>query len=66
MQKLKNGKPRLRKTAVFNGGRQFPDVLDEEVVFDAGARNANGIDFLKRIQANGVGGDLPADDYQRN
>ena len=35
-------------------------------MLNAGARDADGIDFLKRIQANGMGRDLPADDDQRD
>src|SRR5689334_12766546 len=50
----------------FNGGCQFPDILDKKVVFDAGTGDADSIDFLECIQADGVGGDLAADDYQWN
>ena len=38
------------------------DVLHQKVMFDAGARDADGIHFLKRVQPDGMGRHLPADD----
>jgi hypothetical protein len=43
-----------------------PHVLDQEVVLDDGARDANGVALLEGIQANGGRGHLAGDDHHRN
>ena len=51
---------------LFHGGRQVFDVLDQEIVFDTGSGDANGVAFLEGIQANGMRGHLTRDDDHGN
>ena len=41
--------------------RQIRDVLHQEIVLGAGARDAEGVGFLKRVAADQLGGDLAGD-----
>ncbi len=50
----------------LHGGRQILDVLHQEVVFDTGAGDANGVAFLEGVQANGMRGHLSRDDDHGN
>ena len=46
--------------------RQFLDVLDEEVVLDARAGDADRVAFLERVLADGVGRHLAGEDHHRD
>ena len=46
--------------------RQVCDVLDQEVVFGAGAGDPESIRLLKRIGANQFGRDLPRKSHHRD
>jgi len=50
-----------------NNGGEISRLTNEVVVFHAGARNANGIDFLKRVGADQMFRDLTGyyDDWRR-
>ena len=50
----------------FQRQRQVARVFDEEVVFNDGARNADGVALLKRVQTNGRRGHLAGDDHHRD
>jgi hypothetical protein len=45
---------------------QVAHIFDQEIVFDDGAGDADGVAFLEGIQANRVGGHLPGDDDHRD
>ncbi len=51
---------------LFDGGGDVRRVLDQEVVFDTGARDAHGVDFLEGVLADGGGRHLAADDHHRD
>ena len=51
---------------LLDGNGQVAHILDQEIVFDAGARDAHRIDFLKRIQTDRRGGDLTGEDHHWN
>jgi len=51
---------------LLDGGRDVLDVLHQESVFDARARDADGIAFLERVLADGMSGHLAGEDHQRN
>ncbi len=46
--------------------RKICNVLDEEVVFGAGARDAEGVGFLKSVGAHQLAGDLTGDGDDRD
>ena len=50
----------------LDGNRDIFDVTHQKIMLDARARNADGIAFLKRVFADGVGGHLPGNHHQRN
>ena len=51
---------------LLDGGGDVLDVLHQEIVFDARARDADGIAFLERVLADGMSGHLAGEDHQRN
>ena len=46
--------------------RQFVELLDQEVVLGAGARDAEGVGFLERVAADELAGDLAGDGDDRD
>ena len=51
---------------LFHGFGHVARIFDQKVVLDDGARDADGIAFLKGIEANGGSRHLAADDDHRN
>src|SRR5258706_5589439 len=54
------------KECLLQRHRQVGHVLDQEIVLDAGTRDADRIAFLKRILPNRVSRYLPGDDDHRD
>ena len=54
------------KEGLFDGLRQLADILDQEIMLDAGAGNADGIHFLKGIIADQGRGHLSGEYNQRD
>ncbi len=52
--------------SLFDGFGEIAHVLHEEVVLHARTRNADGVALLKRVEADGHGRNLAADDDERN
>ena len=52
--------------SLLKGYCQILDILDQEIVLDAGPGDAHRIAFLKGVLPDVGGGDLPADDHYRN
>ena len=57
---------RRQVESLFDRRRDFLDALGQEIVFDARTRDADRIDFLKRIAADKRSRDLPGQHYHRN
>ena len=49
-----------------NGLRQIRQLLHQEIVFGAGARDAERVGFLERVAADQLGGNLAGDGDDRN